>query len=194
MKPSEVAVNFIFPHTYEVRLQGSYSQAYSAEKLHQFPAQLEEGDRTGLYVRVAPKSGAAWVGFFALGFDSEQVASAIYSSPDPDWLCVLSGGYVYMVDTIDPQRWTRIEQRPVVEVRPLLELNLLLFMGFTSISGWSGPDRSWITERLSWEGLSISQIQGQILRGAGWDAVADKEAPFEVDLLTGQSKGGARPR
>jgi len=194
MKPSEVAVNFIFPHTYEVRLQGSYSQAYSAEKLHQFPAQLEEGDRTGLYVRVAPKSGAGWVGFFALGFDSEQVVSAIYSSPDPDWLCVLSGGYAYMVDTTDPQCWTRIEQRPVVEVRPLPELNLLFFVGFTSMSGWSGPDQSWVTERLSWEGLSITEIKGGTLYGTGWDAMADKEAPFEVDLLTGQSKGGARPR
>jgi len=31
------------------------------------------------------------------------------------------------------------------------------------------------------------------LLGHGWDALADKEAPFELDLKTGNHTGGARP-
>jgi hypothetical protein len=31
------------------------------------------------------------------------------------------------------------------------------------------------------------------LLGRGWDALADKEVPFTVDLKTGKHIGGARP-
>ena len=182
-----------FPRNYEVKLLESYSLVHPAEKLHQFPAQLEEGDRTGLYLRLAPKDSAAWIGFFVLGFESEQVAAGIFSCPDPDWLCAVSGGYGYVVDTTNPERWRQIEQRPVVEVRPVPDLKLLLFAGFTSVTALGESQRLWTTERLSWEGISMTDIRGTILHGVGWDAVKDKEVPFEVDLLTGRSTGGARP-
>jgi hypothetical protein len=70
---------------------------------------------------------------------------------------------------------------------------LLLFVGFTTITAVGPSGLAWTTERLSWEGLSMIEITGQKLRGLGWDALADKEAPFEVDLLSGESRGGARP-
>ena len=54
---------FAFPHSYEVKALESYSLAHPLEKLHHFPAELEEGDRTGVYLRVVPKSGAPWIGF-----------------------------------------------------------------------------------------------------------------------------------
>jgi len=167
--------NFFFPRNYEVKALESYSLVHPAEKFHQFPAQLEEQDRNGVYVRVVPKEAPAWIGFFALGFESEQVASGIYSCPDPNSLCVAVGGYVY------------------IEVRALPELKLLLFTGFTSITAFGEAGPLWTTEKLSWEGITAIEVKEQTLYGNGWDALADKEVPFEVDLLTGVSKGGARP-
>ena len=190
---TSAGINLVFPHNYEVKLLESYSLVHPAEKLHQFPAELEEGDRSGVYVRVKPKGSVAWIGFFALGFDSKQVAHGIFSCPDPDWLCAVAGGYAYLVDTTNPERWMQIEQRPVTEVRPVPELKLLLFTGFTSITALGASQQLWTTERLSWEGVTVTQIQGTALHGFGWDAITDKEVPFEVDLLTGKSKGGARP-
>lgn len=191
--PPSNPIDDTFPHNYEVKLLESYSLVHPAEKLHQFPAQIEEGDCTGIYLRVVPKSFPAWIGFFALGFESEQVARGVFSCPDPDWLCVVAGGYAYAVDTAQPGCWIQIEQRPVVEVRPIPELKLLLFTGFSSITALGESQCLWTTERLSWEGVSIVEIRGAILHGMGWDAITDKEVPFEVDLLTGKSKGGARP-
>jgi hypothetical protein len=52
---------------------------------------------------------------------------------------------------------------------------------------------AWTTERLTWEGLTIVDIKGDKLLGRGWDALADKEVPFEVDLRTGKHTGGAKP-
>jgi len=155
--------------------------------------ELEEGDRSGAYVRVTPRSGPAWAGFFALGFDSDQVVSQLCSTPDPDSFCVVVGGYAYVVKAGNPAEWLRVEQRPVVDMRVLSQQGLLLFAGFTSITAVGSSGIAWTTERLTWEGLTIQEIKGDTLLGQGWDALADKEAPFEVDLKTGKHTGGARP-
>lgn len=188
-----IDVHCIFPHHYQVTVLGSYTLVNLTEQLHQFPARLEEGDRTGVYIRVVPEASAVWVGFFALGFDSPQVANGVYACPDPEFLCAVAGGYAYLVSAANPRIWTQIEQRPVVQVRPVPKLKMLLFAGFTSITALGESGQVWTTERLSWEGISITGIQDTTLHGTGWDLMADQEVPFEVDLLTGKSKGGARP-
>jgi hypothetical protein len=163
------------------------------EKLYHYPIELEEGDRAGLYLRVVPRHAPAWRGFFALGFDFHHAVSTVCSCPDADWLCAIAGGYAYVVKAADPTRWFRIEQRPVTDLRALPDSGLLLFAGFTSITALAHDGVRWTTARLSWEGLSNIEIHGDKLRGQGWDAMADKEIPFEVDLLTGKHTGGARP-
>jgi hypothetical protein len=189
----DLKFDFAFPRNYEVKLLQSVPPIHPLEKLYHFPVELEEGDRTGAYLRVVSAQGAAWSGFFALGFESDQVVSAVCSCPDPDSLCVVAGGYAYVVEATDPTRWFRIEQQPVMELRALPDQRLLLFAGFTSISALGRQGLRWTTGRLSWEGVTITEITADKLRGLGWDAMADKELPFEVDLLTGKHTGGARP-
>ena len=185
--------DFTFPRNYELRILESAPPVHPIEKLYQYPVALDEGDRNGAFLRVSPKNGPAWVGFFAQGFDSDQVVSEVCSTPDPESFCIVVGGYAYMVKAGAPTEWLRIEQRPVVDLRVLTVLGLLLFAGFTSITAVDKSGIAWTTERLTWEGLTITEIDGSTLRGKGWDAVADKEAPFEVDLKTGKHTGGARP-
>jgi hypothetical protein len=183
-----------FARNYELQVAESYALGKSTEELHQFPARLEEGERSGLYLRVMPAGSPAWIGFFAQGFESSGVAGGIYSCPDPGSLCAVVGGYAYVVCSHRPQQWLQIEQRPVVRVKPLPELKLLVFIGLTSISGLGESGSVWTTTRLSWEGLSIGSVRDGVLHGMGWDMITDTEVPFEVDLLTGTSKGGVRPQ
>jgi hypothetical protein len=185
--------DFTFPRNYEVRILEAAPPVHPVEKLHHYPVELEEGDRSGAYVRVTPQNGTAWVGFFALGFDSDQVINAVCSTPDPGQFCVVVGGYAYVVKASSPADWLRIEQRPVVDLRVLSQQSLLLFAGFTSITALGSSGIKWTTERLTWEGLTITAIDGGRLFGHGWDALADKEVPFTVDLKTGKHTGGARP-
>src|ERR1700682_3316529 len=184
---------FVFPANYEVVVLQSYGLVNPLERFHQFPAELEESDRTGVYLRIVPKQGNAWIGFFSLGFDSDQVVNAIYSCPDDDSLCVVAGGYGYVANAAAPAQWMRVEQQPVVDVRALSEQKLLLFSVFHTITAIGSAGLLWTTERLSWDGISISRVDQTTLYGQGWDAIADKEAPFEVDLATGKHTGGARP-
>jgi hypothetical protein len=81
-----------------------------------------------------------------------------------------------------------------VDMRVVSQHGLLLFAGFTSITAVGSSGIARITERLTWEGLTITAIDEDKLLGHGWDALADKEAPFVVDLKTGKHTGGARPR
>jgi hypothetical protein len=98
-----------------------------------------------------------------------------------------------VVKARNPAQWLRVEQSPVVDLRVLSQQGLLLFAGFTSITALGSSGVAWTTERLSWEGLTITEIDGDKLQGHGWDALTDKEAPFVVDLKTGKHTGGARP-
>ena len=185
--------DFTFPREYEIKVLESQPPVHPVEKLYHYPVELEEGDRSGVYVRVVPRNGTPWFGFFASGFDSPQVMNGVYSCPDPDSVCVVAGGYAYVVKAQDPSTWFSVEQRPVIEVRTATDQQLILFEGFTSISA-VGPDgMAWTSERLSWEGLRVTQIRQHLLQGFGWDALTDKEIPFEVDLRTGKHTGGARP-
>jgi hypothetical protein len=192
MKP-HFRFDFTFPHSYEVRILEAEPPVHPLEKLYHYPVELEEGDRNGAFLRVVPKAAPAWMGFFAQGFESGQVISEICSMPDPDWLCAIVGGYAYLVKSTDPAHWLRVEQRPVVDLRVLSPQGLLLFAGFTSITAVDRSGIAWNTARLSWEGLTITGIDGDLLHGKGWDALADREVSFEVDLKTGQHTGGARP-
>jgi hypothetical protein len=188
-----VRFDFTFPHSYEARILAGPPPVHPLEKLYHFPIELEEGDRAGTYVRVAPKHCAAWSGFFALGFNSEQVVSAICACPDPDSVCVVTGGYAYIVNVTDPESWFQVEQRPVVDLRVVPGEGLILFAGFTSITAVGNSGIAWQTERLSWEGVRITSIDEVKLHGFGWDVMSDKEVPFEVELKTGKHTGGAGP-
>lgn len=192
MKP-HFRFDFTLPRNYEVRILEAAPPIHPIEKLYHYPVELEEGDRSGAYVRVTPGGCPAWMGFFALGFDSDQVVNQVCSTPDPGRFCVVVGGYAYVVKASDPAEWLRIEQRPVVDVRVLSQQGLLLFFGFTSITALGNSGIEWTTERLTWEGLTIAAVDGDKLHGHGWDALADKEVPFTVDLKTGKHTGGARP-
>jgi hypothetical protein len=192
MKP-HFRFDFTFPRNYEVRILEAAPPVHPIEKLYHYPVELEEGDRSGVYVRVTPHSGPTWVGFFALGFDSDQVVNQVCSTPDPEQFCVVVGGYAYVVKAAHTAEWLRVEQRPVVDMRVLPPQGLLLFAGFTSITALNRSGIAWTTDRLTWEGLTINSIAGDKLLGHGWDALADKEVPFEVDLKTGKHTGGAKP-
>jgi len=72
----------------------------------------------------------------------------------------------------------------------LVEAGLLLFAGFHTVIAWGANGLAWETGKLTWEGLTLGAVDGNVLNGMGWDMMADKEVPFEVDLSTGKHTGG----
>lgn len=167
--------------------------AASGPRFYPPEIEIEIEDVAHVAVRVEPAGGEAWTGVFACGFDSAKVASGLYSHPDPKRMCVVAAGYGYIVDTREPRLYERVIAQPVVSVHAAREAELLLFTDFTNISAYGREGITWRTERLTWEGLRITEVTAATVRGYGWDMPKDREVEFAVDLKSGQHVGGAAP-
>jgi len=121
----------------------------------------------------------------ALGFRSPAVPTGLWTCPNPDEICALSGGYAYIINTTNPAAFTFIPLRPVLEIRPVPAQSLLLFAGHHHILAWGAAGQLWQSPKLSDEGLTLTSIEGEILHGRGWNMITDKETDFALDLRTG---------
>lgn len=155
-----------------------------------YPQQAEEVERGALELLVKPATGDAFLATCALGFADSTAPTGVWSCPHPDWLCAVSGGYAYLIHTLDPQQWSMVPYRPVLSVRALPEQQLLLFIGHHSILAWGHAGQAWESARLSWEGIEITDIVGDTLCGLGWDLMTDSDVPFVIDLKTGEHTCG----
>jgi hypothetical protein len=150
--------------------------------------------RGALQLLVHPAAGGTFLATCALGYTDPTMPTAVFTCPNPDEMCAVAGGYAYVVNTRHPERCTHIQLKPVVEVRVLTAQGLLLFVGFHSIMAWGADGPAWESARLSWEGVTITEVQDNLLHGTGWNLVTDREVAFSLDLLTGQHLGGGYSR
>jgi len=183
VNPSASTIDLSFPHTWE------------AEVLHErplilpphhfvYPVPAEEVERGALEVLVRP-GAQPFLATCALGFRDPAVPTGLWSTPNPQEICAVSGGYAYLIDTAHPDRFTMLPFRPVLELRPLPEANLLLFIGHHAILAWGPAGQAWQSEKLSDEGVTVTSIESGVLHGLGWQMLTDKETPFTLDLGAG---------
>jgi hypothetical protein len=185
-----LALDFTFPHDWKAEVLASRPLILPARQFV-YPAQVEEVERGALEVLIRPSSGPGqFLATCALGFAGDAVPSGIWACPDPAWICVVAGGYAYLMDTCDPARWEQVAYRPVTNVTAVAEHALLVFAGFHSLLAWGPSGRIWETGRLSWDGLRVTEIRGETLLGMGWDMTSDREFEFKVNLKTGDHVGG----
>lgn len=151
-----------------------------------YPRDAEEVERGALEVLVRPEGAQAFLATCALGFRDPAAPTGLWSTPNSNELCAVSGGYAYMIDTTAPERFTMISYRPVLQVLSAVAQGLMLFVGHHSILAWGAQGQAWESEKLSDEGVSVSGFANGVLRGSGWEVLSDLEQPFALDLRTGQ--------
>jgi hypothetical protein len=151
-----------------------------------YPLQAEEVERGALEVLIRPRDDPQpFLATCALGFRDPAVPTGLWSTPNPEEVCAISGGYAYIIDTTVPDRFTMIPYRPVLRVIPVPEENLLLFVGHLAILAWGQNGQAWKSGKLSDEGVTITGIKNSQLHGLGWNMITDKETSFVIDLHTG---------
>jgi hypothetical protein len=152
-----------------------------------YPNEAEEVERGALEVLIRPEGndGQKFLATCALGFRDPAVPTGLWSAPKPEELCAVAGGYVYMIDTTAPERFTMIAYRPVLAIVPVVAEGLLLFVGHHSILAWGREGQAWESEKLSDEGVTIAGVENGVLRGTGWEMRGDRETRFALDLRTG---------
>ena len=152
-----------------------------------YPRDVEEVERGALevLVRTDEPGASPFLATCALGFRDPAVPTGVWSAPNPKEICAVAGGYGYVINTAVPDRFTMLPYRPVLQVHPVVDQGLLLFVGNRTILAWAAAGKAWESPKLSDEGVSIAAIEGPILRGLGWNLITDRETPFTLDLQSG---------
>ncbi len=181
-----VRIDFSFPHNWEAGALEARPMILPTRH-YVYPREVEEIERGALEVLVRPggEGEEPFLATCALGFRDPAAPTGLWSAPHPDWLCALSGGYAYMIDTAAPEQFAMIAYRPVLEVRAAVAEGRLLFVGHRSILAWGRDGQVWESEKLSDEGVTITAVEGGVLRGMGWEMLTDKETMFTLDLQSG---------
>jgi hypothetical protein len=176
----------LFPHTWVAEILAS-RPLILPQRTYIYPQAAEEVERGALEVLIRPAGEAAqpFLATCALGFRDPSVPSGLWSAPNSQEICAVSGGYAYLIDTTAPEHFTMLPFRPVMQVWPALEAGLLLFAGHHSILAWDSEGLAWQSGKLSDEGVTITGVEDGILRGTGWQMMTDRETQFALDVKTG---------
>jgi len=185
-------IDLSFPHSWEAEILGA-RPLILPRRSYVYPLQAEEVERGALEVLVRPIAPGLepFLATCALGFRDPSVPTGIWSTPHPDCLCAVAGGYAYWIDTTTPEHFTMIAYRPVLQVLPVFpqgpsRMECLLFVGHRSILAWDKNGQIWESERLSDEGVTVSAIDEGLLHGTCWQMRSDAETRFTLNLLTGK--------
>jgi hypothetical protein len=192
-------IDFSFPHNWQAEVLAS--RPLILPKRHYiYPRDAEEIERGALEVLIKPNSAEdenqfkpgrspsarEFLATCALGFRDPAVPTGLWSTPNPDEICAVSGGYAYLIRTDTPEQFTMLPYRPVLEIRPLPAHGLLLFVGHHDLLAWGAHGQAWQSPKLSDEGINLTAIENSTLHGQAWNMHTDKEIPFAIDLRTGR--------
>ena len=189
-EPSAIPVPIIdlsFPHRWQAEILG-HRPPILPPRHFVYPRAAEEVERGALEVMIRPCAPDAqpFLATCALGFRDPAAPTGLWSTPKPEEICAVSGGYAYLIETAAPDRFTMIHYRPVLEMRAAVKENLLLFAGHHAILAWGPDGLAWESAKLSDEGVTMAGIDGGLLGGTGWQMTSDREEPFLLDLRTGK--------
>ena len=179
-------LDFAFPHTWKAEIL-SARPLILPPRHYVYPREVEEVERGALELLVRPNEldASPFLATCALGFRDPVVPTGLWSAPNPNEICAVAGGYAYIIDTVAPDRFNMLPYRPVLQVRPVVDQGLLLFVGHRSILAWGASGKAWESPKLSDEGVTITGSDSGQLRGLGWNLMTDKETQFTLDLRNG---------
>jgi len=154
------------------------------------PGEEDALNRGALLLNIKPANAPNFLATCALGFRDPTLPTAIYPCPNPDDLLAIAGGYAYLIPTQHPETCLHLPLRPVTQVLPAPSANCMLLAGFHEVAAIGANGLLWQSARLSWEGITLTEVRENTLHGLGWNLQTDREIPFTLDLTTGQHQGG----
>lgn len=158
------------------------------------PGEEDAMGRGALLLDVKPAAGANFLATCALGFRDPSLPTGVFACPRADDLLAVAGGYAYLIDTLAPQHSQHLPLRPVTQILAAPasgnQAGLILLAGFHTIIAIDTTGLLWTSARLSWEGVTMTEIRDGHLHGTGWNLHTDREIAFSIDLTTGAHEGG----
>lgn len=170
---------------------GRVPHMFQWKRAHAEPdALVLETPSKSLLVEVIPPDGEPWVGSFLQGLGG---VTGLYATPSSTTLCVVANGQGYWVPVLAPTDFSEVKCNPIKTVFVVPQQNVMVFASYTELAGYGPMGLMWVTERLSWDGLKITEVTDKQIHGLAWDSPANKEVPFVVDVESGKHQGGSSP-
>ena len=179
--------NFCFDSNYNIEINQDLD---SSLPQYYFPGGMKRGGGDGIIIKIIPISQKPWIGIFAFGEDNNKAISGIYTTPNPNSICVVSRGAGYIVSANKPEKWEFIKAIPIFTVQLIPVHKIIVFSNYTELIAYDDHGIKWCTERIALDGLKIKGIYDTIIKGEYWDDRNDNYKDFEVDILTGDQRGG----
>ena len=154
------------------------------------PGEEDAMERGALLLDIKPAGAPNFLATCALGFRDPSLPSGIYACPRPQDLLAVAGGYGYLIDTLAPEGCLHVPLRPITRVLSTPSAGLILLTGFHHVAAVGADGLLWQSGRLSWEGVTLSEVRDGLLHGTGWHMPSDRERPFVLDLSDGSHTGG----
>src|SRR5208282_1022017 len=182
---------FHFPMNYAVYFDQELPPSGGA--VVSFKAGSQQGGSKGLdgpLLGIEPRGEARWLACFASGHRGSGFVDAVYATPDPDVLCVVSHGIGYWINTLTRKK-DDVRAIPIRQVQATGEL--LMFVDFTRVACYGSQGLLWISDTLVSDRLVIARAEpaSGLIECRGWDAARGEHVAVSVDLKTGKS-GTAR--
>jgi len=151
------------------------------------------GSSRPLGIEVLPWEAEPWVGYFNKCTNDPNAVTGVFSHPDPNAICVISGGQAFIVDVTDPQNWQALPPIPVMCIADVPEAGLIILCDYTNMTAYGRDGFAWRSKRLSYDGLRLASVNGTTIRGFAWSAPEGREIEVQVDAQTGAHVGGDSP-
>ncbi len=179
-----IGTNSIFPCYYRCEYLREIPGSTSLARYY-YPGGSSEGGRDGVLVEVHPAKGDSWLGLFAFGDISPKSISGLFTTPDADRLCVVAQGRGYFVTAMAPSSWEYVDANPILNVFPILAKEIIVFAEFNRLFAYGRSGRKWVTTRIAWDGMNITEVTDEFIGGDFWDVASQTTVRFKVNLDTG---------
>lgn len=178
----------MFKHNYSYNLI-SETTGLEGQKFY-YPGASRRGGVDGLILRIDRFDKDAWIGMFACGNYGPNTLTGIYTTPDPDQICVVAKGNAFFVKTNDPEDWQQIQAVPVTNVICIPKKQTIIFSDFTNLVAYGDHGLKWRSNRLTFDDLRITSYNDSYIEGEFFDIRSESTEKFSVNVDNGESSGG----
>jgi hypothetical protein len=155
-----------FPHDFDAAHERTLRGLHKVPERVYYPGARRDGGRDGAWVRITASTGRVWTAVFASQLEAGRL-SVIASWPHPSVLFVSVGGGPYLVDTRDPDAWSRLDRPTVRGFEPAPDAGLALLLDDDALSAYDADGLAWESEHLGPGAQWLGRLDDEVHLRAG---------------------------
>jgi hypothetical protein len=150
-----------FPHDFDAAHERTLRGLSKIKERVYYPGASRDGGHDGAWLRITASTGRVWTGVFASDLVGGRL-SLVASWPEPSTLFVSVGGGPYLVDTRDPDAWSRLDRPTVRRFCPAADLGIALLLDDHRLSAYDAAGLAWESEHLGPEAVWLGRLDDEV--------------------------------